>query len=48
MSTAAMRERAMQEGATPVASTPAQFDRFLREEITKWTRVIHDAGIKLD
>ena len=48
MSTAAMRERATQEGATPVGSTPAQFDRFLREEIAKWTRVIHDAGIKLD
>ena len=42
------RERILQEGATPVASSPAQFDRFLRAEINRWTRIIRDAGIKLD
>ncbi len=48
MSTPAMRERAAQEGATPVGSTPAQFERFVRDEIAKWTRIINEAGIKLD
>ncbi|HKA40910.1 MAG TPA: tripartite tricarboxylate transporter substrate binding protein [Burkholderiales bacterium] len=48
MATQAMRERAMQEGATPVGNAPADFDRFVRSEITKWTRIIHEAGIKLD
>jgi tripartite-type tricarboxylate transporter receptor subunit TctC len=48
MSSPAMRERAMQEGATPVGTTPADFDRFLRFEITKWTRIIKQAGITLD
>lgn len=48
MSSSAMRERAMQEGATPIGSTPAAFDGFLRAEITKWTRIIQQAGIKLD
>ncbi|HTP96698.1 MAG TPA: tripartite tricarboxylate transporter substrate binding protein [Burkholderiales bacterium] len=48
MATPALRERAAQEGATAVGNTPAQFDRFIREEIAKWTRVIHQAGIKLE
>ncbi len=43
-----MRERAAQDGATPVGSTPEEFDRVVRAEIVKWTKVIHDAGIKLD
>jgi len=42
------RNRITQEGATPVASSPAQFQRFLREEIARWTRIIAQAGIKLD
>jgi tripartite-type tricarboxylate transporter receptor subunit TctC len=48
MATPAMRERAAQEGATPVGNTPAQFDRFLRAEIAKWTPIIQQAGIKLE
>lgn len=48
MATAAMRERAAQEGATPVGNTPVQFDRFVRDEIAKWTPIIQQAGIKLE
>jgi tripartite-type tricarboxylate transporter receptor subunit TctC len=48
MAAPAMRERAMQEGATPIGSTPAEFDRFLKSEIAKWTRIIREAGIKLE
>jgi tripartite-type tricarboxylate transporter receptor subunit TctC len=48
MATPAMRERAAQEGATPVGSTSAEFQRFLHAEIAKWTRIIQQAGIKLD
>jgi tripartite-type tricarboxylate transporter receptor subunit TctC len=48
MSTPAMRERALQEGATSVGSTPAQFDRFVRDEIAKWTPIIKQAGITLE
>ena len=43
-----IRERLMQEGATPVASTPAEFGRFVRDEIARWTKIIRQAGIKLD
>ncbi len=48
MALAAIRERALQVGATPVGNTPAQFDRFVRDEIAKWTRIVRDAGIKLE
>jgi tripartite-type tricarboxylate transporter receptor subunit TctC len=48
MSTPAMRERAMQEGATPIGSPPADFQRFVQSEIVKWTRIIQEAGIKLE
>lgn len=48
MQTPAVRDRALQEGATPVGNTPAQFDRFVRSEVAKWTSIIRDAGIKLE
>ena len=48
MATPAIRERAMQEGATPIGSTPAEFQQFVQSEIVKWTRIIQQAGIKLE
>jgi tripartite-type tricarboxylate transporter receptor subunit TctC len=48
MATPAMRERATQEGATPIGSSPAEFQQFLQREIAKWTRIIQEAGIKVD
>jgi tripartite-type tricarboxylate transporter receptor subunit TctC len=48
MSTPAMRDRAMQEGATPIGSTPSEFQRFVQSEIVKWTRIIQEAGIRLE
>ena len=48
MATPAMRERAAQDGATPVGNKPAEFERFLRAEVAKWTPIIRQAGITLD
>jgi tripartite-type tricarboxylate transporter receptor subunit TctC len=48
MATPALRDRALQEGATPIGSTPAEFQKFLHAEIEKWTRIIQQAGIKID
>ena len=48
VATPAMRERAAQDGATPVGNKPAEFERFLRSEIAKWTPIIQQAGIKID
>lgn len=42
------RERFAQQGSKLIANTPREFDRFLRDEVVKWTRVIREAGIKLD
>jgi tripartite-type tricarboxylate transporter receptor subunit TctC len=48
MATPSIRERTLEQGATPVGSTPAQFERFVRDEVAKWTRIIQQAGIRLD
>jgi tripartite-type tricarboxylate transporter receptor subunit TctC len=48
MATPAMRERAAQDGATAVGNKPAEFERFLRNEIAKWTPIIQQAGIKIE
>ena len=48
MATPALRDRAMQEGATPIGSSPAEFQRFVHSEIAKWTKIIQAAGIQLE
>ena len=48
MATPAIRNRALEQGATPVGNTPAEFEKFVRAEIAKWTGIIRKAGIKLD
>jgi tripartite-type tricarboxylate transporter receptor subunit TctC len=48
MASPALRDRATQEGATPVGNRPAEFESFVRSEIAKWTRIIQQAGIKLE
>lgn len=48
MATPAIRDRATDLGATPVGNTPAQFARFVRDELARWTRIINEADIKLD
>ncbi len=51
--TAVLREPEMgarfaEQGASVVASTPAECDRFLRAEIEKWGRVIRENDIRAD
>jgi tripartite-type tricarboxylate transporter receptor subunit TctC len=48
MASPALRDRATQEGATPVGNKPAEFESFVRAEITKWSRIIQQAGIRLE
>ena len=48
MATPAVRDRVAQDGGTTISSTPAEFDRFIRSEIVKWTKIIQQAGIKLE
>ena len=38
----------VRQGMDPAGSTPAEFDAYLRSEIAKWTRVVHEAGIRAE
>lgn len=42
------RARFAKQGADVVAGTPAEFGDFIKREIVKWTKVIRDAGARLD
>jgi len=42
-----IRERFKAAGAEPVGSRPEEFGRFLRTEISKWTKVVTQAKIRL-
>ncbi len=48
MATPAIRDRALEQGATPVGNPPAEFETFVRAEIAKWTGIIRKAGINLE
>jgi tripartite-type tricarboxylate transporter receptor subunit TctC len=41
-----MKERLIADGTDPVGSSPEEFARYLRDEITKWAKVAREAGIK--
>ena len=36
------------QGATPMVMTPAEFDKYLQDDIAKWSRVIKSANIKAE
>lgn len=44
----AVRQRFVSDGAEVVASTPEQFATFIADEIAKWTKVVRDAGVKVE
>ena len=41
-----VRERFSSDGFDPVGNSPEQFSKFVREEISKWTRIVKSEGIK--
>jgi tripartite-type tricarboxylate transporter receptor subunit TctC len=41
-----MRDALIKQGADPVGSAPRQFSAFIRSEMTKYAKVIREAGIK--
>ena len=48
MSSPDIRERTLKQGANPVGSRPAEFERFVRSEVERWTKIIRQAGISLE
>lgn len=43
-----IRERFVQLGTEPVTNSPDQFTQLVRDELTKWGKVIKSAGIKVE
>jgi tripartite-type tricarboxylate transporter receptor subunit TctC len=43
-----VRENWTKQGAVPMGMTVEQFDRFLREDIAKWSKLVRDTGMKVD
>ncbi len=43
-----VKERLASLGAEPAPMSPEDFGRYVREEITKWAKVVKDSGAKVD
>lgn len=43
-----IRKQLAREGGESVGNTPEQFAKWLKAEITKWTRIVKEAGIRAD
>ncbi len=43
-----VRERFLNDGAEPAGSSPAEFKKFINDEIVKWRKVITAADIRID
>ena len=41
-------ERFSSQGAEPITTTPDEFARTIRDDVTKWAKVIKATGLKLD
>jgi len=48
MKTAEMRERFVAQGSEPFSGPPDDLRKYLANEISKWGKVIRDAGIKVE
>jgi len=44
----AVKERLLGQGAIPSGNTPAEFSRFIDDEIRKWAPVVKNSGAKVD
>ena len=43
-----VKEAWSKQGAAPMGMTVDQFDKFLRQDIQKWSKVVKDTGMKVD
>ena len=46
LNTPDVKERFVKDGTEVVASSPEEFDAYIRAEIVKWAKVVKSAGIK--
>jgi tripartite-type tricarboxylate transporter receptor subunit TctC len=43
-----VRERFLAQGVEPVGGTPEQFADHIRAQMSKWSKVVQDAGVKAE
>lgn len=43
-----VREKLLSQGSEPIGSTPEEFGRFLRAEISKWAKVVKASGMRAE
>ena len=43
-----LKQQWARQGATPMIMSPQAFDKFLQDDIAKWSTVIKSAGIRMD
>ena len=48
LATAQVRKRIIQEGAEPEPTTPEQHAAIIDQEVTKWSTLIHEIGLKVE
>jgi len=48
LASAEVREAWGKQGATPMSMSLEQFDRFLRDDVQKWSKLVKDTGMKVD
>jgi tripartite-type tricarboxylate transporter receptor subunit TctC len=44
----AMRDKLAQQGYEGIGNTPEEYEKFMREEIARWAKVIKDSGTKVE
>jgi tripartite-type tricarboxylate transporter receptor subunit TctC len=48
LNSADVKETLAKQGATPMGMSIDQFDKFLRDEIVKWAKIVKVSGAKAD
>ena len=48
LSTPAVKEKMLAQGAVPSGNSPAEFADLIAREHTKWAKVVKDSGAKVD
>jgi tripartite-type tricarboxylate transporter receptor subunit TctC len=48
LASAEVKESWAKQGAVPMGMSIDQFDRFLREDVQKWSKLVKDTGMKVD
>jgi tripartite-type tricarboxylate transporter receptor subunit TctC len=48
LKTPEMKAKIVELGAEPIGNSPAEMDKFLREDRARWAKLIQETGLKLE